>query len=277
MSRGTNPPCASPRTDLEHSPHRPLKIVALGSAASAHDANRTSVFARMGHSVGLISIADASVPGVTVIPVRGNGVPVRALRRFVLMASTVKALLSQRADIWHAHYAADYGTWVAALLARKPLVITVMGGDVLFDEQGTQGPMGRALTRFALRRADLVLVKSNALADVVASFGVDRARIVRVIWGIDLARFQVDPVEVARLRTEWGTQGRQVLLSPRMLRPFYNHQLLIEALPAIVGAGHDPVVVLTVKGESAGYRQQLEESARALGVLDRLRFVPPRL
>ncbi len=253
-----------------------LGIAVLGSATSPHDASRTAVFARMGHDVRMLSIARAEVPGVRLVPVAGSDVRWRPLRRLALMLGTTRAIMAEPADIWHAHYAAEYGTWGAALLCRRPLVVTVMGGDVLFDEQGSQGSVGRWLTRFALRRADLVLVKSNALGDVVASFGVPRARIMRVIWGIDLARFKADAEEVARLRQAWGAEGRSVLLAPRMLQPFYNHHLLIAALPQVVASGHDPLVVFAEKGAHADYREQVMAQARDLGVADRLRFVAPR-
>ncbi len=258
-------------------PTRPrLKIVALGNAASPHDRTRTAVFAGLGHEVSLISIAATEVPGVELIRVPGGEGSRGPWRRIALLLGTIRAVLGQRADIWHAHYAADYGAWAAALARRRPLVVTVMGGDVLFDEQGNQNAIGRALTRYALRRADLVLVKSNALGDVVASFGVPRARIMRVIWGIDLARFKADPTETAGLRAEWGANGRLVLLAPRMLQAFYNHHLLIEALPAIVSAGHDVIVVFALKGADPAYRARIEAGAGHLGVADRLRFAPPR-
>jgi glycosyltransferase involved in cell wall biosynthesis len=253
-----------------------LDIIVLGSAASPHDATRTAVFARMGHRVAMISIAQADIPGVRLLPVTGDGIRFRPLRRVALMLATAVRLLGRSADIWHAHYAGEYGTWAAALLRRRPLVITVMGGDVLFDEQGNQGRLARALTRHALRQADLVLVKSNALGDVVAGFGVPRERIMRVIWGIDLERFVPDPADAARLRTEWGADGRSVLLAPRMLQPFYNHHLLIDALPAVIDAGHDPIVVFATKGQDPAYRASIEARAAGLGLADRLRFSPPR-
>ena len=253
-----------------------LHLAVLGSATSPHDASRTAVFARLGHDVRMISIAQADIPGVRLVPVSGGDTRPRALRRLALMLGTARALLAEPADIWHAHYAAEYGTWAAALLRRRPLVITVMGGDVLFAEQGRQNVVGRALTRFALRRADLVLVKSNALGDVVRSFGVPPERIMRVIWGIDTSRFVVDEQAAERLRASWDTGSRHVILAPRMLQPFYNHHLLIEALPAIVAAGHDVIVVFALKGAEASYRARIEQDAARLGIADRLRFSPPR-
>lgn len=257
-------------------PSTRLKIVSLGSAASPHDATRTAVFARMGHQVDMISIARADIPGVRLLSVAGSEMSFRPLRRLALMLSTASHLIGRSPDIWHAHYAGEYGTWAAALLRRHPLVITVMGGDVLFGEQGNQGRLARALTKHALRQADLVLVKSNALGDVVAGFGVPRERIMRVIWGIDLDRFRPDAAEAARLRNEWGAEGRSVLLAPRMLQPFYNHHLLIDALPAVIAKGHDPIAVFACKGQDAAYRAAIEAQASRLGIADRLRFTPPR-
>jgi glycosyltransferase involved in cell wall biosynthesis len=231
----------------------------------------------MGHDVRMLSIAQADIPGVRMVRVQGGGMRSRPLRRLALMLGTARAILAEPADIWHAHYAAEYGTWVAALLRRRPLVITVMGGDVLFDEQGAQGPFSRALTRYALRAADLVLVKSNALGEVVASFGVPRERIMRVIWGIDRARFRPNPAEVERLRASWGAAGRLVLLAPRTAQAFNNHHLMIEALPALVAAGHDVLAVLPEKGADSAYRAHLEAQAARLGVGDRLRWFAPRL
>jgi glycosyltransferase involved in cell wall biosynthesis len=265
------------RADAQAAARRPrLKIVALGNAAGPHDRTRTSVFAGQGHDVSLISVADGDVPGVELIRVRSGETARLPWRRIALLLGTIRIALSQKADVWHAHYAADYGTWAAALARRHPLVVTVMGGDVLFDEQGRHNAISRALTRYALRRADLVLVKSNALGDVVASFGVPRERIMRVIWGIDVSRFKADAAVAAQLRAEWVANGRLVLLAPRMLRPFYNHHLLIEALPAIVSAGHDVLAVFALKGADPAYRNRIEEDARRLGVADRLRFTPPR-
>ncbi len=271
---GSRPHATSP-LDVEKSGGRRLKLAVLGSAASPHDANRTAVFARRGHDVTMLSVTKAEIPGVRLVEV-GSGVNMPGLKQLARMAHTMRAILNEHPDIWHAHYAAEYGTWAAALLRRRPLVITVMGGDVLFDEQGAQGPLARRLTKFALQRADLVLVKSNALGDVVASFGVPRARIMRVIWGIDLERFKADANEVERLRSTWGAKGRMVVIAPRMLQPFYNHHLLIAALPHVIAAGHDPLVVLAEKGAHSGYRATIEAQARELGVHDRLRFAPPR-
>jgi glycosyltransferase involved in cell wall biosynthesis len=276
VSDGVDKPGGNRPTALGSAPPVRLRIAVLGSAASPHDTSRTAVFARRGHDVAMLSIAHAAIPGVRFVQVAGGDVGSRLLRRLALMVGTVRAILREKPDIWHAHYAAEYGTWAAALLRRRPLVVTVMGGDVLFEEQGAQGRLGRMLTRFALRRADLVLVKSNALGEVVGSFGVPASRIMRVIWGIDLERFKADPVEVAGLRRDWRADGRSVLLAPRMLQPFYNHHLLIAALPAIIAAGHDPVLVLAEKGADPACRADIETQARDLGVADRLRFTPPR-
>lgn len=254
-----------------------LSICVTGAADSPHESERAGALARLGHRVSMLSPTPARLHDIPVIATAGYGLRMRLLRRPVMMTATLWHLARQKVDVVHCHYAAEYATWAAALLGKRPLIITVMGGDVLFDEQGRQGFLGRALTRFALRRADLVTVKSPRLATVVEAMGVPTSKIMQVLWGIDLANFIASADEVARLRAEWGaTPNAPVLLSPRPLKPFYNQQLMIAALPAICARHPDVRLVMSSYGEEPGYRDALIAQAEALGVADALHFAAPR-
>jgi hypothetical protein len=63
----------------------------------------------------------------------------------------VRLLLRCRPDIVHVHYAYSLYGWAAGLLGCRPLVVTVMGGDVLFEEQGSPTPIGKWLTLSCLQ------------------------------------------------------------------------------------------------------------------------------
>lgn len=254
-----------------------LSICVTGSAASPHDSARARALARLGHRVRMVSATPARLDGVPVSVPWGGRLRFGPLRRLAVMASTLWQVARCPADIVHCHYAAEYATWAAALLGKRPLVITVMGGDVLFDEQGSLGAVGRALTRFAVRRADLVTVKSPRLAGVVEAMGADPARIMTVLWGIDLAAFRPDPRQAAALRAQWSAAATApILLSPRPLKPFYNQMLMVEALPRIVERHPDALLVLSSFGEEPGFRDALTARAGQLGIAGALRFVAPR-
>ncbi|MBF0249711.1 MAG: glycosyltransferase family 4 protein [Alphaproteobacteria bacterium] len=243
-----------------------MKICALGAATSAHVVARAKVFADFGHAVTLITPAPGDAQGLPVVTCARQG-----RGRLGWLKAVFGAVKAARADVYHAHYAAELTTWMAWLLGKRPLVITVMGGDVLFDEQGSLGPIGRWLTRRAVLGADLVTVKSPMLGEVVARWGVARERILDVVWGVDARLFRPDPDGAARRRAEWGVSvDDRVAFSPRMLKPLYNQMVMVEALARVPGV----TLVISTYNEDAAYRAKVEDKVQALGVADRVIFVP---
>lgn len=246
-----------------------MRICVLGASSSNHVLARATIFQEFGHDVTLISPAEGdaqSLPTVTCVR-KGKG-------RLRWLLSVVGAVRRAQADVYHAHYAAEPTTWAAWLLGKRPLVITVMGGDVLFDEQGSLGPVGRWLTRRAVCGADLVTVKSKLLGDVVAGWGVPRDRIMDVVWGVDARVFRPDAEGGGKRRQVWGVApDDKVLFSPRMLKPLYNQILMVEALPKILDVEPRVRLVLSTYQEDHGYRTAVEARAVELDVVDRLTFV----
>jgi glycosyltransferase involved in cell wall biosynthesis len=249
---------------------RQLRICALGAATSPHVIARAEVFKRFGHDVVLVSPVEGRADGLRI-----RCAPKRRGRLSSLWRTmdVLKLVASERADIFHAHYAADPTSWATWLLRKRPFVLSVMGGDVLFEEQGTLGPLGRWLTKAALRNADLVTVKSRLLAQRVMSMGVDPARIRQVIWGVDHSIFQPQPQARAAIRSSWGIPLEATLAySPRMLQPLYNQHVMIEALV------HTPNIRLAISNfrEDPTYGAYVRRRAEECGVADRVSFVPGR-
>src|SRR5207245_2918823 len=75
----------------------------------------------------------------------------------------LSAIRSFAPDILHAHYAGPLAA-VAALSGVRPFVVTVMGGDVLFEQHVAPTARQRRAVRRLLARADLILAKSERLA-----------------------------------------------------------------------------------------------------------------
>ncbi len=153
---------------------KPLTICAVGYATSTHVATRVRCFAERGHKVFLITEnrSPYGIPGVTELvpgldPRFSQALWLRALALFcrkVLRINVDHAwrvlafarfLRACRPDIVHVHYAYSYYGWLAGVLGCRPLVVTVMGGDVLFDEQGAPTPIGKWLTRTTSRRSPI--------------------------------------------------------------------------------------------------------------------------
>ena len=257
--------------DLASRPH-PLRLCIMGAASSPHVLARAKVFDQLGHSVHLISPTPGPVDDSLKVSYTSFGRGVVGKIRSLL--TTFWILARSDADLFHAHYAAEYGTWIAALIGKRPFVVTVMGGDILFDEQGTQGRLGRWLTGFSLRRADLVTAKSHSLAKRLTEMGVPKEKIEIVYWGVEPEIFSFSEEGRSKVRAEWKVgEDQKLLYCPRMLQSLYNQHLLVEALPRILKEHSETVLVLSTMGENEVYGQKVRERVRELKLQSHIRFV----
>lgn len=249
---------------------RPLTICAVGSAESVHVAARTRCFADLGHRVYLVTEREGPpIAGVEQFVPRPSA---RSIVSHAARAASFLAFLRRcKPDVVHVHYAYNYYGWLAGLLGCKPIAVTVMGGDVLFEEQGSPTPTGRWLTVHLLRQARYVTAKSDHLAGVLGRIGGIAGRVERVVWGIPLEHFRrTDP---SALRERLGLRvGSRVILSPKILQPFYRVHLVVEAMPTIVAAMPEAVLLLTEYGADPAYRAQIDRRIHELGLGAHVRF-----
>ena len=276
---------------MQGMPRRPLRILAIGSSGSNHVVNRVRCFADRGHEVFLLSESRAGVERVTELvpaapPGQDEWVKIlarsleRLLRRKVLGSTDMVRLLLdfrrlvKRADpdVVHVHYAYATWAWSAAVLGLKPLVVSVMGGDVLYEEQGGPTPRGIRLTKKLLRCADLITAKSNFLIGVLNSLGGYGEKAMRIIWGVEPEVFR--PLDGGALRAELGIPlDAKVILSPKILSPFYNVDIMVESMAKVVEQEPAARLVVTEYGATPDYRVQLDHRIAALGLQQNVTFV----
>jgi glycosyltransferase involved in cell wall biosynthesis len=255
------PPAASPGPATAG---RRLTICAIGYASSTHVVARVRCFAELGHRVFLITESPSrdGIPGVTeLVPAWDDALARRWWFRLCLWGCRkiggravddawrvlvfVRLLRRCHPDIVHVHFAYSYYGWLAGLLGCRPLVVTVMGGDVLFDEQGSPTAAGKWLTRELLRKADYITSKSSYLIGVLDRLGGFGDKAERVVWGVSLRRFRRG--DASELRTALGLgPERRIVFSPRILQPLYQVHLVVEAI-AIVRRRFPEVALLVAE------------------------------
>lgn len=266
----------------------PLVIAAFGSSGSAHVASRVRGFAERGHRVVLLCDVVSGIPGVEEVPVwdrpaaelpgwlrlgeallwRLTGRSLGTIRLYFHLRHILREL---RPDVLHVHYAYSVPAWLVPALDAPVVVVSIMGGDVLFEEQGSPTPRGRSLTIRLLRHADLITAKSDFLITVLDRLGGLGRKAIRVVWGVRLGHFVRG--DGSAVRAALGiAKDAPVILSPKILQPFYNVHLLVEALPGILARQPDAALVLTEYGADPAYRAAIAERARELGVAGSLRF-----
>lgn len=174
-----------------------------------------------------------------------------------------------RPDLIHVHYLSQLDALALLPHPRVPVVVTLMGADVLEDQVARPPLLDRAVRR-VLRRAAAVTAKSEFLAAQARRLGARPERVHLIPWGVDVARF--GPLERAAARAALGLPGdATLLLSSRALQPLYNHLPLLEAAAALPAP---PGLVFTRHAEEPAYAARVAERARALGL--QAWFLPPQ-
>ena len=260
-----------------------LAICVIGRARSAHVAARATCFAKMGHKVHLVT-DERSVEGISGVTehtpgleasssgalarrvlspaLTALGIPPRA---FFQLVGLIRFLQRHRPDIVHVHYAHGTYAWLAGLIGARPLVVSVMGGDILFDEQGAHNALSRWMTLELLRQADYITSKSHFLTAVLDRLGGFGQKAERIVWGVPLGEFKRK--DASRLRARLGlAEKHRVILSPRILQPLYRIHLIIEAIPLILRDIPDAVILVTEYLADMTYQAQIIERVRSLGV-----------
>jgi L-malate glycosyltransferase len=204
------------------------------------------------------------------------------LMRLPLAARSARRLGEQlRPDLVHALWLSLHG-WTAQSSGVRPLVLSALGTDVLELEGMSVGPtpvdrlhaayMARR-TRSAVAAADVIFADSTTLADRVRA-QVPNAR-------TEIVRFGVETTDVAR---RGGAEWRQrleidgdafVLLSSRLVRPNYNIDTIIRALPIIRRKVPNATLILKYvpRASNPDYARVCLELAETLGVLEAVRVV----
>lgn len=269
----------------------PLRILVIGSTGSTHVANRVRCFAERGHHVSVLTDRIVGLPGITELAPsappeqdawltrlgdrvgRLVGRNLRGATDMIrLMLDYRRKVRAAKPDIVHVHFAYSTWAWLAAAMGAKPLVVSVMGGDILFEEQGAPTPRGIALTKRLLGQADLITSKSNFLIGVLDDLGGYGAKAIRVVWGVDPEEFR--PMDGSVFRRELGIpQDALVVLSPKILSPFYNIHVLVDAMAKVVERQPRAHLVLTEYGAPADYRAELAAQIERLGLTRSVTFV----
>jgi glycosyltransferase involved in cell wall biosynthesis len=173
----------------------------------------------------------------------------------------------------HVHYA--YQGLDTLLLARfRPLMVTVMGGDILPD-QGFYG-YRKWMVKRMLDASDIITSKSRFLDAALNRIGNYGDKIRRVTWGVDTKTFRPG-LEVNHLRQKWGIDPEDlVFFCPRICQPFYNKHVTIESFAGYLRkSGSNPKAKLLVAELFAedAYRRRLRVLVEELKLSEYVRFV----
>jgi len=125
--------------------------------------------------------------------------------------------------------ATKYGFYTA-LSGFRPFILIVWGSDVLVAPK--QFFILRFIAKFALRKADAVVVDSDVQEKAAVELGCDPKKILKFPWfSIDSVRVNASSDEV---REKLGLRSNPIVISVRKHEPIYGVEYLIDAIPDVV-------------------------------------------
>ena len=255
-------------------PGMPAVVDLVERLAAVHDCD---VIALRYPPAGRYRVAGARVKAL------GLGSAAGPVGRAVVLARGVRAVLAldrrRRIDVIHGLWADEAGAVaaIAGRLLRRPVVVSLMGGELValadIGYGAALGRGGRWTTAVSLRGADLVTAGSEAgLRSLLERR--PRARAVLAPLGVDLEMFRPDVVAGApgspdRPAVAPDSERPATVLFVGSLEPVKDPALAVRVFAAL--AGDRPGLRLDVVGEGR-LRGDLERLARRLGVGDRTSF-----
>lgn len=247
-------------TDSPNAPvsDRPVRLCLLADAGSIHTQRWARHFAERGDDVHVLSLRPAVIPGVMV----HHFVPAfpTKLGYLTVVPKLREMVRHLQPDLLHAHYLTSYGL-LGCLTGWHPLVVSMWGSDVL-DFPFTS-PLHRRLVAWILKRADLLMSTSQAMARTVQPWLPPGKPVHVTPFGVDVAAFHPGdappdaPVVI----------GTSCYLIPRK-----RIDLLLRAAATLIKRPSGPEILVRIAGEGEE-RPSLEALARELGIADRVTWL----
>ena len=255
-----------------------LIICYIADAISIHAKRWLNYFACRGHEVHLISRSfdggfegfDKRIQMHSLIKV----VPLPQASNISIYFSCVAWILQVRIiikrikpDILDAHFIGVPG-YLGVASGFHPLILTAWGSDILITPR--KNPVYRLLTKYSLRKADLVVCRTPFMREEIAKLGINSKKVRISFLGVNTKEFSpVKSSEELRQRLNIANLI-PVVISTRALRPIYDIETLVKAIPLILKDINQAKFVIVGGGEQ---RKYLETLAKSLSILDSIVFV----
>jgi len=249
-----------------------MKILYIADSTSIHTKRWVHYFIDAGHDVSIITIGQKreKLPGVDHLA---------NFRRFYYKDPSFLSVLRKarrlihqaHPDILHAHFVHQYG-WLGALSGFHPFVLTAWGTDILNLPHASRSGIGKLLTKYSLKKADLLTGTSEFLRQEMIRLGANIHKVHVIFWGVNPDKFRPD-LKTKRIRQDLRIGDlTQVIYSNRNHIALYNNDIVIEAMCRVLTDFPDTILIL----QNAGgiLEEHLKNLAEKRGISKAVIFLP---
>jgi len=248
-----------------------MKICYIADKNSVHTQRWLRYFAKAGHEIFIIphSDSDIEIEGISFL----NTLPKLSYKslKFFSTIKKAKSIINKiKPDILHAHFVEQFG-WLGALVDYHPFVLTAWGTDIFELPHASRLGIGKRLTQYALKKADMMTAISKDLKNEMVKLGAEKGNIEIIHWGVDLDKFKPNR-NVSQLRQSLGIDNNPVILSNRYFEAHYNIDIIIKAVARVLQTISNTILVLQNPGGKLA--EDINRLVLDLGISESVRIVP---
>lgn len=240
-----------------------MRILYFTNGQSPHDLRFTNALAQTQHEIYVLcldGIKSGWPENVIQVPWQPVGKGWRGILRQVVRLK--KVIREITPDLIHAG-PIQGPAFLSALAGFHPLVTMSWGFDLL--NKSDQNWLWWVVTRFVLRRTDVLVGDCDSIFHAAAKFGFSSDRYRKFPWGVDLDHFK--PNRNTAFRRELGWYDNIVLLCNRAMEPQYGVDVAVNGFIAAYQKNKNLRLLLFGKGSQSDRIHRLVSDAGLEGVV----------
>lgn len=250
-----------------------MRILFVAPLDSIHSKRWISYFVEKNHDVHVISNSDDIIeipdikkyilkPPVRKVPLLLN------FREYGRFNQEIKKTINEiNPDLIHIHWINTYAYRIVTV-SQKPIIATAWGSDILISPE--KYLRFKWAIKRTLKKVNILTCDAVHLRDRMVRLGANKDKIHIIFFGTNLKEFNPGKRDIS-LRTELGfNPDCKLIISLRALRPIYNVETFIRAIPIVVNQFQNVNFVVVGDGDE---RKMLEQLSCELGINDKIKFV----
>jgi glycosyltransferase involved in cell wall biosynthesis len=222
-----------------------------------------SVFSPWEAQIEYSEVAIISTPSLTISLLKPLKTLLKQLYRLKYSYQIRKQIRKLKPSILHAHFLTDCG-WIGAWTGFHPFVLTIHGSDLFIHPKNS--PVNRIVVRFALKKADRIIIVSEVMKKELKTYNVPEKKI-RIIHNY------VDDIFFIKgdiLKNKFKNIEKPIIISARKLEPIYKVETLIKSIPYVLTDFPDLKVQIFDDGEE---KENLIELSKNLKIDSNIEFM----